>query len=721
MSNKKEVLNKEIILGKYQFKKDVVLILSFIFFTVLFELLVFLFLHFGIFPKYILFNISYLIFTSFILFAIPNFRVKKILILILLTTQGVLNCINTSLYSLFGDFFSFDMLSVGAEAIIAINFTVFDWWAILTFTALMVAVYFFYNKYHKYTPYESIPINKRTTLLLIFVMAISIILGTGINRLGYLSISKSTGDNYIDEEYEYTDLDLYNSLQFKVSSYKKFGTFGFYIKNLANTLSIETNNKRKKNIKDTVDYLTNSEYAKIINSGNYFGVSKGNNVISILMESFDSFGVDPVTTPTLYSLISNDSRLDKSLVKTDGFHQSLSNNTLFLSEFYGRNKTNQAESLSMVGNFAKETQFSRNLRPVDFNTKLRFDYSLPNKIKSDRGAENVVSSYFLGDTSSMYGRDGYLNLFGIDNQYFTNNADIGDKKPSNFYDFIVEQKFVNAQKDNMIPVLEDDKTFYTQYSTITTHGDYTINRNRLEKMGYYDILDEEYSEGKTNFDYAIDYINKYYSGFFDINSDMVYRKAIRTYKAAMIDLDRAIQLLFEDLYAKGLQDKTTVILYADHYAYFNNLGGSVRGLNGNEFQVSSLYNIPCMIFDTKLASAYKENNSGKLENTNFASAHNIVPTMLDILGIKYNSAFYTGYSVLNEDANKTGYVSLMNGILDNNFFTFDLKEILYKKESATDEDYARYVANAKTFLYKQQFVEYLYKYNILQYIDSNRA
>ena len=107
-----------------------------------------------------------------------------------------------------------------------------------------------------------------------------------------------------------------------------------------------------------------------------------------------------------------------------------------------------------------------------------------------------------------------------------------------------------------------------------------------------------------------------------------------------------------------------------------------------------------------------------MEYNKFTCVHNIVPTMLDILGIEFNQAYYTGYSIFNTMADKTGYVSIMNGILDNNFFTFDVEDIVYRKNDATDDDLARYKANAYLFLEKQQYIEYLYKYNVNQYIKK---
>ena len=157
------------------------------------------------------------------------------------------------------------------------------------------------------------------------------------------------------------------------------------------------------------------------------------------------------------------------------------------------------------------------------------------------------------------------------------------------------------------------------------------------------------------------------------------------------------------------------MLYSDHYVYYNSIAATVRGYEGYRFEYSDLYNIPCMIFDLKLVDKLKSNGED-LDFDKFSNAHNIVPTLLDLLGIEYNSAYYTGYSLFNKYADKTGYVSYMNGIFDNNYFSFDLNELYYEREGATEEDYKKYVQNAKIFLEKQSYIEILYKYNVNQYL-----
>ena len=167
---KNKTLTKEIILKKYSIKKDLIFILSFIFFSVLFEVLLFVFLGFGFFPKYILFNLSYLIFVGLILFAIPNFLVKKIVILTLLTLQCVFCVLNSSLYELFGDLFSFDMLAIGTEAMVSMEFSVLNWLAIGVFFALTFGIYFFYIIFDKKYKTDNIEINIRTSLMITFVL-----------------------------------------------------------------------------------------------------------------------------------------------------------------------------------------------------------------------------------------------------------------------------------------------------------------------------------------------------------------------------------------------------------------------------------------------------------------------------------------------------------------------------------------------------------------------
>ena len=718
MSKKNNVEKNEIILGKYQFKKDVVFLGLFIFSFFLFEFLLFLILNFGVFPKYILFDLSYLVLTSIIIFAIPNFKIKTVFILFLITIHGILCITNATLYMLFGDLFSFEMLSIGVEAVTVLEASVLDWLSIILFFSLLICFYFIFIVMNKYWKVDDFPINKRTSILLVFLLSFSILSSIALNRGAYYSISDRNTMEFTEEvdENSFSDKELYNNLTYKVPSYKKFGTFGFYIKNIANLLDFENDKEKNKIIKDTIEYLNSSKYAKIVEASKYWGVSKGNNYISILLESVDVFGIDPITTPTLYSLISNDYRINDNLVKSDdAVLNNIKNNTIYFSEYYARNKTNVAEAISILGNYPVKTQFTRNYHFVQDAINMDFSFSLPNMLRKYNNCNEI--SYFHANNGSFYARETTMPLFGFDKTFTLDNMSAFDDQPSGA-GFNLDSILFHSQIDKIAPnSLGSEQTFYSQVTSIITHGGYEKRNPRLQHKGYYDIVESNWTD-----------IQKYYNTSeyfrdFDFPVSGKIKEWLVNYKAAMIDLDLAIKTLFTHLFNSGLYKNTTVTLYADHYVYYSALGARIRGLDKTVFENSNLYNVPLMIYDCKLAKALTSEPENRdksiseiLNIKSFVNIYSVVPTILSLFGITYNNAYYLGYDVFGSCADKLGYESFMNGILDNNFFSFDLKDILYSRYDKDDpmyeEVYQKYINNSKLFLYKQNYIENIYKYNI---------
>ena len=113
---------------------------------------------------------------------------------------------------------------------------------------------------------------------------------------------------------------------FEVEALKKFGTFGFYFQDL-NTTFFSLNKNREERIQTAKDYLNSGEISSI---GDYTGISAGNNVIVIMAESFEWYGVSEELTPTLYSL------------KTEN---------VAMTNYYSKSNTNISESFGFLGSF----------------------------------------------------------------------------------------------------------------------------------------------------------------------------------------------------------------------------------------------------------------------------------------------------------------------------------------------------------------------------------
>jgi len=89
--------------------------------AILLEIAMFLRLDLGIIPKYWLYDLSIILMIAGVIFIIPNYIIQAVVTAIMLGVQTVIFYVNFSLYSLYGDVFSFDMVTLFKETIKAMT------------------------------------------------------------------------------------------------------------------------------------------------------------------------------------------------------------------------------------------------------------------------------------------------------------------------------------------------------------------------------------------------------------------------------------------------------------------------------------------------------------------------------------------------------------------------------------------------------------------------
>ena len=158
-----------------------------------------------------------------------------------------------------------------------------------------------------------------------------------------------------------------------------------------------------------------------------------------------------------------------------------------------------------------------------------------------------------------------------------------------------------------------------------------------------------------------------------------------------------------------------------------------------------LYRVPCMIYDTKLVNAVTSNgtNDSARFNNKFSSSCDIVPTLLDILGIKYYENMYYGHSVFSNtptiiysrgygywldtysyflNINHFVWMNLdkirEDGFIDDMKAYLDLNNIEYKNKSEYSDDelkslYIKYIdAVASELVENIRYITQMYKNNL---------
>ena len=396
-------------------------------------------------------------------------------------------------------------------------------------------------------------------------------------------------------------------------------------------------------------------FRESVTDGNLWGVSEGNNVVLILAESLEWF---PIT---------NNAEIASELFPN---FTRLMEGGIVCTNHYSREKTDISEGQSLLGHYP-----SRGYVCNDFNENA-YPYSLPSVFKRNDSTAAVNS--FHNNAETFYRRNSFHKSVGFDRLYGIEQMSENYGVP-NYQESCDERNLdsdmMMGMKNVMFPA---SGKFFSYIISYTTHGGYYDRRTSLDNKGYYDTLDRfgVYPE-----------------------SDNKYENYIRTYVAAMLDLDAAIGIMLDDLQEKGLLESTTIVLYSDHNAYYDRISYRGKGITNMQ---SEIFHVPMIIYDTKAKAAL---GSGSIEK--FTTTVDIVPTLFTLLGIPYYSNLYFGNSVFAAEESII-FSRAYNCFITDKFLGFSLKSVVWRGHGFDREDFAE---RATKHLKKLQYADALYLEN----------
>lgn len=287
----------------------------------------------------------------------------------------------------------------------------------------------------------------------------------------------------------------------------------------------------------------------------YFGATKGMNVVYISMESFQNFLIDfklngEEVTPFLNSLIRDQ-------------------NTIYFKNFFqqtAQGKTSDSEFL-----------MENSLYPLPqgsvFTTKAQNTYQgLPAIIK-DLG---YYTSVFHGNNKTFWNREEMYKSLGYDmfydSSYYTMNEE-------NVLNYGLEDK--PFFKETMLYLKTLPQPFYAKLITLTNHFPYPL-----------DVEDQTIAPADTG-DGTVD-----------------------RYFQTTRYLDEALKQYFDDMKEAGLDKNTMVVLYGDHYGISENRKEPLTKLLGKEigdFEQAQLQRVPLIIYAPGLKGFINETYGGQID------------------------------------------------------------------------------------------------------------
>jgi arylsulfatase A-like enzyme len=181
-----------------------------------------------------------------------------------------------------------------------------------------------------------------------------------------------------------------------------------------------------------------------------------------------------------------------------------------------------------------------------------------------------------------------------------------------------------------------------------------------------------------------------------------YQSILKEYKSACMDTDEMIGKLFKHLNDTGLIQNTTVVLYSDHNAYYQNLSKNIKGTQDHDLSSQMAYKVPMMLYSKKISRSRVVDS--------FCSTYDIYPTIGAMYGLPYNKINAQGKDILSAEISDTIYNSALTGFYNSKCHS---KNMLYitKYDGTTNSDVETFKTNVCEFLSKQRTLIIVYKSN----------
>lgn len=405
----------------------------------------------------------------------------------------------------------------------------------------------------------------------------------------------------------------------------------------------------------------------------YHGISEDNNLVVLLVETFEWFiFLDMLKEEQSKELFPN---LNKFM-----------DSSLIAENHYSREKTDCSEILLNVGSNAENEYINYGFEENEY------PYSLVNMFKQnaeDNGKDLLECNYFHQNVRNFYNRDKTIPAFGYDNyfsietmaDYGVENLDLKQNERT------LDSETILYMQDEMFPETQGNQQYMTFWMTYSMHGSFN-ERQIFHDKGYYEKLDS--------------------LGVYPEKEGDMYINALRTYAAAVMDFDVAVGIMMDKLEANGQLDNTTIIMCADHNAYYNNLSSDAKG-SKNRYE-SEIFRVPFMIYDNKLKDAYVQDN-GTNVISKFTCVQDVLPTIFDIFGIKGYKNLYFGTSIFVENVESVIYSRSYRIFVTDKLVCYSVNNLLYTCEGFTEADKQDFIERATVHLNKLEMLDKLYHTN----------
>ena len=448
------------------------------------------------------------------------------------------------------------------------------------------------------------PKSKRTRWksMILFLAIFSVIYATvpGLLGQGNKSLKWDTWRN---------PRNVYDSFSDQNKNMKICGLFEYTVRDFYITFLMADSEQNP----DEMELLENTYSEQTAHKKNkYTGFFKGKNVIFIQLEGMDSWLITPEDTPNIYGMLNN------SLVFNNHYSYYTGGGSTFNSE------------LAVSTGYITPVSYTKN--PYSF-TGNTFLYSLPRQLKN----AGYTANAFHMNTGEYYTRDINYKNWGYDDYYSL--LDDGNYEDASYQldrELILNEFFYEK-------MFKQDSKFMHYIITYTPHTPFSIN-SETAKLILAELEGQEgeapvVAESQPQAEEPAPEGETVEEGE-EAEPQVSEEEVARLFAS---ETDKMMGLLLQALKDNGLLRNTIIVAYADHYLYTLN---DKTILDQYKTTENNLINeTPFFIWS---------NGMRRRDFDKVNSQIDILPTVLNLLGIKYNDEWYIGRDIMDPDYQ--GYV-----------------------------------------------------------------
>ncbi len=200
-------------------------------------------------------------------------------------------------------------------------------------------------------------------------------------------------------------------------------------------------------------------------------------------------------------------------------------------------------------------------------------------------------------------RNKYIKTQGFDNYLAVNN---GLEKRINSR--LWPESDVEMMESTVTDYLDDSNPFLAYYMTVSGHMDYNFDGGN-----------------------AMSSKNK------DAVKDLDLPERDKAYIATQVELDRALEALIEELDKEGKLEKTVFVMLADHYPYALSIDDINSMSTYERDEIVEVNHNTLIIWNSEMEP---------VEINKVCMSVDVLPTVLNLFGIEYDSRLFTGKDIL---------------------------------------------------------------------------